>query len=575
MSLIQLDKLILIGGIHDKTPICIIRDIALSYGMDDNYIHSKPIEMIISEIRKIKKIEINIDNDEDLGVLARFINCEETWSAFSLMRAYLHLIEFDLSTFQYEGNVFGPKTSEHPKSIDLILTYRLCQYFSIAMTRNTTFEDMVFRLRSGSFYFRSTISSQEESNDESLEEFNSFLMTSEDKIYRFLNPRNGVQSILFAAKAYDVDISLSKFPLNEYHTLAQQGTYAFIPYDESFRKKFRINPSFFNIRERYNPKFDFLYTPKDKIKFASDEGYKEIRFHSNKEYTHSEGEKATNFLMSVYSDNNFYPGKHPFSEGRTPIELEEIEFLDESSVVSYGTYVSAGGECSFQTFKFDELCDFFSYRKNFCNPLNEKKLFSEREITKLLILCSTSFNPAAKRLKECILQIRNSIRSLYPEEVELLSLSSRSEENRKLSISLLRRILEIGMFMRGWKVTSDEYPLKSEETVWGDREAEVSLNVSKALIEFNTLIERSDNKEVLIATLVLPLVEYKSSSFVRSVDVNQGLTIADKLRIIETPDSIYACIRMSSNLLCATSYKYLKTLGENPGFDISLMRHIS
>jgi hypothetical protein len=60
-----------------------------------------------------------------------------------------------------------------------------------------------------------------------------------------------------------------------------------------------------------------------------------------------------------------------------------------------------------------------------------------------------------------------------------------------------------------------------------------------------------------------------------SHDENDGLTIGDRIDIIENNESVYSCIRVSSNWLISSSYFYLDQIGIPLAYDITKLRRIA
>ena len=71
----------------------------------------------------------------------------------------------------------------------------------------------------------------------------------------------------------------------------------------------------------------------------------------------------------------------------------------------------------------------------------------------------------------------------------------------------------------------------------------------------------------------LPLMEYNrySNSFNCTNLIEEGLTIKERLRIVrggEDYKDMSSCIRLSSNIFCATSYFYMVLIGFHLPFSI-------
>jgi len=76
----------------------------------------------------------------------------------------------------------------------------------------------------------------------------------------------------------------------------------------------------------------------------------------------------------------------------------------------------------------------------------------------------------------------------------------------------------------------------------------------------------------------LPLLIYRDGVFNASQQREYGLTLGDRLRLIrsgENTDNMNSCIRMSSNWLCASAYKYMQQINMEPPFEIRSLRYIA
>lgn len=573
---LHLDKLKLIGDITDTTPFCVIIDLCRSIGMSDEYIKSKSLDSLISEMKKHSKIVISLDSDEDLSNLARFINPdEESWSPYGLIVAHTLLLEFDLASFCFDAHTFGPRTMKNPKSVDTITLYRLCEYYLIPTTRNTTFEEMVFSLQKNNTLVRN------ESLGQSLEEIYNCLQSSTTRFYKYLLPTDNLTAVLFSAFAFGIDVSFSEFPLKEYFLLRKYGIYAFVPFDDSFRDMWNVSKTFFEIRERFNPKFDFIYTDEMKIHLSLKEGFQIPRRQNFLGYSEDDAKEGFKYLKNIYTTSTFYFGKNPLDKSkRSAISLTDFDELNENEVISYGNYSTL----SFVSFTFQELREYFSEVKCFLNPCDTKSVYSLVSINKLQRICVTTPSSEAKKLKDVLNSLISQMKNLSDEEMELIKVyTSSPSDEKEIFKYVLTSILEMGMYFRGWKVTVENYPITTEECLKspGD-ESQILSNSIKALKDFETFILSSKKVEKISAFILsLPLVEFKNSFsygsviFVKSTNKNEGLTIGDRIKIVDEGEDEYSCIRMSSNPIVSSAYKYLSIIGEKPEFNIEKMGRIS
>ena len=59
---------------------------------------------------------------------------------------------------------------------------------------------------------------------------------------------------------------------------------------------------------------------------------------------------------------------------------------------------------------------------------------------------------------------------------------------------------------------------------------------------------------------------YTDGTYVPAHDREQGLTLEDRIRVLMRTDSVYACVRLSSNWMCSSAYYYLAQVGADLPF---------
>ena len=145
---------------------------------------------------------------------------------------------------------------------------------------------------------------------------------------------------------------------------------------------------------------------------------------------------------------------------------------------------------------------------------------------------------------------------------------------KKYIENLLNILLVFGMNMRGW-MGIGEYPVK-EAPVKYDDEAIVALNVTQSIAKYKK--ERDKNKNIGKLVDSLPLVKYQDGEYLVSKNKNDGFTIGERIEIVikgKDNQTVYSCIRMSSNFICSSVHKYSLILGLPAPFDIFKLRYIS
>jgi hypothetical protein len=177
-------------------------------------------------------------------------------------------------------------------------------------------------------------------------------------------------------------------------------------------------------------------------------------------------------------------------------------------------------------------------------------------------------------LFEAIINIEMTIRNNDEPTRQLISTYRNADPETKRTIQMtFRYLLHLGMFMRGW-IGSGDYPVTSAPVPPG-REIELAVNVTNAIGSY----ESSCRSLGRIGTQInnLPLVIYKDKEYQVSNQINEGLTIQDRINIIkegERTRNVQSCIRLSSNWICSSAHKYIISLGLPEPFDVFNLRHI-
>jgi hypothetical protein len=557
-----LDKTRLIGGILDDTPRCVISDICFSLGMDDEYIESKPLRKLIAEIPEIDPIEICVDDppEQTLPHIAMFVNCNEEWNYFSLLQAFFSLVYFSPSSFRPQHHQYGPKTNTSPDSIDVCTAYRICRHFRVPLSRDTPFCEMITAIEGlspASVYFSEHVSIKNSQSTISQEDIFLGIVNLKPTVLSYLCPSTPDEAIVFAAAVYSLDISPSKDPITEFLKIRAETSFHYAPHDEGFRRRYLVNPLHYHVRKRWIPHLQYVYSEKEIVAFA-----KEIGYHPERASMYRKRE-ALERLISFVSVPNFYPGPHPNSDSCTPILRESITALSPIHYVSYGS-----GE-RFVTYTLDELRDYFERLRYFGDPFAPGQMYSPESIEHLENIVATS-SESGRQLLAAIRRIRESLKGLSTFEIMWINrYTLLSEKEQQDARKVLSCVMDLGMYMRGWKVTQEKYPLTAEECMLDPSlTLERDLRVTEGFEELYHLPDKS-------LILDLPLLQYVSGKFFPSDSAEQGKTIGERLEIIRSGEDVHACVRLSSNYICASAYRYLDLISHKPDFDIKDLRPIS
>lgn len=229
--------------------------------------------------------------------------------------------------------------------------------------------------------------------------------------------------------------------------------------------------------------------------------------------------------------NSFFRNYPLLENGQTILEFEE-------------------GELSFEdtNYTFDEILSFFKNNKKFTLT---KKSGIEADLPRY-----------------CVNSLKNIC--IKNNKIVLLNLINEIEKNRIIlnipEKDILFSLLDLSFFMRGRGVVENFYPLKTSECTFEDLETHEKL-LNEVMSGLNDCVYNLD--------LPLLLYDKKTEIFTPVSNNEQGLTIGERLRIVRERESVYSCVRISSNFILSSVYYYLKINGNSLDFDINKMDFIS
>lgn len=606
-----MNRLLITGPINEKTPLCVIKEIADSHGIkyDQNEYNTIDLSYKLRNCIETTKIQTITEIKDNLRDIARYVNKFIPWPMSKLLLAYDFLNKFidvddplKIIPINFE---IGLQTPNNIESINACILYKICVVHKINLTNLTTIEEMKFAVemvresteslldRVRDFIDKGTDrnnlinilllsnNNHEKTNLLRFEISHNMLKNVHDSLnnIRFLqkniNPTNNQSAISLAAINYDIDISKSELPIKEYRNLKLLGRTDYIPSDTWMKQWYTKNPSIFDLTIFFNPLFpSSYYTIGDLTAMAINQGYKEEDVNRDQPYE---------LLQLAYVSETFYYGEMPnLKIKETPILLLNINEIPYGQLLSYGSC-----ETSMNPISIEELIELFLINENFSNPFSTNTVISKLAINKLKIMMQNQIGhipnmqlsddtiKLRKKLHETIIKIENSFKYKDEDTRQLCSVYRNSDpETKNLIFKTLSNLLYIGMYMRGWSGMG-EYPV-SLAYVPIEKTNEVAINVTNSINEYENLVRRLGRIGTQINNL--PLVIYKDKEYHISNSTNEGLTINDRIKIVKDGDNTSntaSCIRLSSNWICSSAHKYIIALGLPPPFDIFYLRHIS
>lgn len=505
----------------------------------------------------------------DLEKIAQYVSAYDgEWDLKSLKQAFKHICKFNDKIFIDLHYTIGEKTPLTPLNVDILMIYKICLRMSIDVKKDdtiTTMNDKIKCRLAKSQYtqtevvetkeFSTQTDAVEEVVEEEKEEEEHEFENKDISYFIYKSKLNEKESIEAAYDVFDLDITSSSSPVREIKELAKHGKKKYVPVDPVFRKWYKINKSFYNVKKFYKPYFNDKYTPNDVTDLLSMEG---LHF----------GGKDDLYMRVL--NKNFYNGKIPGIVDKTVAYHEPLE--EAGDCISYGSIENK----EMAVFTIEELIQYFKSKDAFVDPLSEG-LISDEAMDKLGIICSGTFSDTYEELQRVIdvIENKNKIKSKSINNLQLEA----CDDSKKTNFSKYFRILfELGMYMRGWKVDdTDDFPLTSEMCNKASEEMDkIEKNINECHQRLTELISEFSEKEKSVIN-ALPLIKINGQRNIYiSNNEQEGLTVSDRLKIIfKDTDNIHSCIRMSSNYLISSANYYLKFMVGEELLDIKTLDLIS
>ncbi len=506
------------------------------------------------------------DYSSDLGDVAFFINYDLNlrWDSKSLILAYKHVISFyDEGKYKsiHHNFSYGPIIPSKYDNIDLLLVYGACVYFKIdALIKNdmSNIETLLRSFLSNSYYSlqKSVISkiSHYDKHELFILEYN-VKKINKNIDYNILNklvyssvdiPRTNYEAIVCAAINYQIDLTKKDKPLLLY-------------------KKMTSDPKFKNfctsLRYKFNPKLSvFFYNIKTLKTNLLLMGYCDL------ELTNLSKIDLYQLCIESHLLSNF---KHGFSENKI-LNLKTSIYQREVSSLFYHEVVRYGGIHGYIIYTYYELLNTFCAYNGFFKPNIPQELFTDRNIRKLSMLCSKKKRPDEYKYKyrmKLNKKINQILSISKTTTTSVKTLISFYKDNKTIVETVLKLFTYVAMSMRGWKGYG-KYPIK--DTLVNDQDAVNKLVLDK-LKELILYINDNNIEHILLS---LPLVGYTDGTFYDNNIPEKGITLGDRLSILENINNVNSCIRTTSNWFLSSIYKYSIILEIKPGFDIDKVRKI-
>lgn len=582
---ISLNRFHIIDSVDYNTPFCVLQEIIRCLGMS---IELEDIEGNVDQmIDYMQNTEIEVPSsesndytEEELAKISTFVSqTDTTWGDENLMKAFRHLIEF---TECVDLNIhYGPKTNDHPLSHDATMLYIHCMKYNIDIKNTDTFEDLVV-------YTKLTFAKTEalldalstkacmstkggiinmikvKRNDEPEFSFSDIEPTKMQQLKNSVNSRSILtdeEAIVETAREFGIDISESSRPSREIIEL-KKGLKFHI--DDNFTRNYKLNPLYYDMTRFWKTHLSCLYTQKMEMKLLDNEcvNYQEIS-------------DPKQFLYELTLTKNIYQGIIPgLNVNQTYVYRTPISELNPRHLLTYGVLQNK----DMIVLTASEITNFFKSHCDFRDFKNEGQIISERNMKKLSMICKQF--PQEEEFLDLLQTIQDTktlgtIVNGSMREFIAHCKTSGETTTRKIN-NIITKMFFLAMNMRGW--TGDtEYPLSEDKCKdYAERFEqieEVSTNGIRELIQL--INELPDVTKIMVKGLPLIKLSERDKTYYRSSNPDEGLTFYDRLILISSkPDSIYACMRLSSNYLASTAQYYNALINSMNFFDINKLEFI-
>jgi hypothetical protein len=608
-----LNRIKITGKLNERTPRCVVSEIIRAH----NICISKPINTIEDLLKDIKTIEsyrcLSIRepfSSRDLRLLASYVNIDcNTWTKSSLLKAYDHLHNFNKENTKEV--FYGQKTYEELEAYNACMLYSLCVHHKIQTSWKMTPEVMVYMIKQMCLSLESLREQLSNSIDKlnkssiinllnKITEFDTFEPSNNPVIYvketpkgklppilnlepsqlseslnkhrdsnyilKQINPKTHYDAIILAALIYKINLTESTQPFEEYMKIKDcKFLSLYIPVDLKFRKRYLTNPEWYNLSLYWEPKLNFIYDETAIKKLCSYEGFDQEDFRA---FGFDSLLQISRISLNVFLGKNVYG-----QEDYTAIDLIDFKELNNNDCLTLGNIETK----TMKTYTFNELADFFIINKNYINPEKLNESLEPRIVRKIKIYASKLGH---FKMLEAIEVVNKwlSYSTEYTEKIRTIYI-----KNNKI-VDILYKIIECGMYMRGWKVTSQKYPLNEASTTYEKLEnasQKIEINVSESIgLVYEKLKEYSEDEIKIISSLPLMKMTMNKDviNYIITPDPDDGTSMIDRLQIVLKGDkhkNMKSCIRLSSNILLVSTYYYLLSLGVSEPFNIRELDHIS
>lgn len=435
----------------------------------------------------------------------------------------------DLPSLHNINLIFGSKTHINPLKLNEIIVFRIVKSLGYIYDRYTSFEeccnfieryhqsninslknsllytiqgmDVTTMLKIYNYVNNITPEINKENNDKNFEGINSSPkqrfevdqtkllftvgeLTDKKKLITKIVPTTAYEAMIVCAVKYDIDVSSSSQPLKEFEALRKRN---YIPYCVDFARRLSLNRNYYTISKKWSHYLlnSHVYTDEQLRIFALDEGYDKIEGLSQRE--------LISFLKTTKKMTNIIPGYHPECQSDKTIMLTPLSELNKDDILCIGIEDEETKQRLYSEIQNDstrkisrqldmhklqyttlsELTEHWRNEKIFVSPFSGEQ-FDRIVIEKLKRYCNKLITnksqeaTSAKLLLSTIEDLKN-VASLL--DSKLISLKRKIRCSVDIDVKenvhfFFNKCLEFSLYLRGWKVMSDKYPLNGSKMTY-------------------------------------------------------------------------------------------------------------
>jgi hypothetical protein len=524
------------GKLNEYTPAVVVIETLKAQAICLN----KTINTLEENIKEISRINdyriITIKEplgEKELRYLASFVNYDcKTWTKTSLKNAYDHMMNFDIKNIK--NIIYGQKTYDNTDVYNNCMLYAVCNSYNIETRWNMNTKQMLESIEKLSLTFSSLqeqlnsfaskcsksqiinlfnfIKSNKDEKSVIIQDINTVVTPVslspildicptkiKESLDRYkntsyllsrVNPVSHYDAIILTALLYNVNIIESSVPFEEFKQLRKAKDPKFYsPVDKTFSDRYMKNSMWYDLTLHWEPKLNNIYDTEGLKKLCMYEGFTVDDFR---------GYGFDSLLQISRISQNVFFGKNVYgSETCTPILLEELNELDNSECITLGNLETK----ELSTFSLEELIQHFTNYKEYKHPLKLNEVLDSRIVNKIKVYATNIKN--GKLLK--VIDDVEKWKSYSNEFTD--KLREQYVQYKDINI-ILYKILECGMYMRGWKACSDAYPMAAKNTNHLENvQYQIEQNVHMSIdTVFSSLLLYDEKTKNILSTL--PLMKY-------------------------------------------------------------------